>query len=300
MRFPHFLSVWYTFLIVPLLVLRYYFYHKAKYQYFMLDFCYFAQIILLAYLYLFPTSSAMFQIVFALSNGPLALGTVMWRNSLVFHDLDKLTSVFIHMFPPLVTFALRWYTPPANLEAVCNGAEHCSMGLYNAFVLSMSLYCVWQALYLVQTEIVDRKKLESDNEIMTSARWMSRVKPHPIWVFLKKKGVPEKYSNFTLVGIQFVYTLLTLIPVVPIYQYFVLHVLYLSAISVTCVWNGANFYFDVFTETYSKRLRRYLKEVDKKEADEKKQAAQQEEEMERKGKPDIPEATTKMDSQKTE
>lgn len=40
---------------------------------------------------------------FLLSNGPLAIGIVMWRNSLVFHDLDKVTSVFIHIFPPLGT-----------------------------------------------------------------------------------------------------------------------------------------------------------------------------------------------------
>lgn len=32
---------------------------------------------------------------------------------------------------------------------------------------------------------------------------------------------------------------------------------------LTCVWNGANFYFDVFSETYTKRLHRYLKDVNK-------------------------------------
>jgi hypothetical protein len=67
----------------------------------MLDFCYYVQILLLLKIYVFENSPNYFQIVFALSNGPLLIALVMWRNSLVFHDLDKTTSVFIHLFPSL-------------------------------------------------------------------------------------------------------------------------------------------------------------------------------------------------------
>lgn len=35
------------------------------------------------------------------SNGPLLWAIITWRNSLVFHDLDKITSVMIHAFPPI-------------------------------------------------------------------------------------------------------------------------------------------------------------------------------------------------------
>ena len=28
---------------------------------------------------------------------------------LVFHDVDKITSTFIHFVPPLVTFTMRWH-----------------------------------------------------------------------------------------------------------------------------------------------------------------------------------------------
>ena len=33
--------------------------------------------------------------------GTLMSAVVMWQNSLVFHSLDKLTSFFLHFFPPL-------------------------------------------------------------------------------------------------------------------------------------------------------------------------------------------------------
>jgi len=103
---------------------------------------------------------------------------------------------------------------------------------------------------------------------MTSARWMSEVKPHPVWLFLASKGVPHKYAPFALMAIQFVYTLLTLLPIMPIYSYFYLHILYLSTIFVICVWNGANFYFEIFIEQYSKRIKRYLKDLDQTELEE--------------------------------
>lgn len=42
-----------------------------------------------------------------ISNGPLAIAVIAWKNSLVFHDIDKITSLYIHIAPPLGTFKLR-------------------------------------------------------------------------------------------------------------------------------------------------------------------------------------------------
>jgi len=257
---PTFMPMWYTSLLIPLLILRYYFYHKAKFQYFMIDFCYFAQYFLLFYIYVTPRNPDIFQVAFALCSGPLAIGAVMWRNSLVFHDLDKLTSVYIHIFPSLVVFCVRWYPMDNDFSRVCTDPD-CTIDIPHAFIYALVYYAAWQAYYLLQTEVIDKKKLDNDVDIMTSARWMSQVKPHPIWVYLRKRGVSEKSAAAALVGTQFCYTILTLMPVIPIYTYFPLHCLYLGTVILTCVWNGANFYFEIFSETYSKRLSRYLKDV---------------------------------------
>ena len=39
--------------------------------------------------------------------GPLMCAIIVWKNSLVFHSLDKLTSFFLHAFPPIVVHLLR-------------------------------------------------------------------------------------------------------------------------------------------------------------------------------------------------
>lgn len=79
---------------------------------------YYCQILLLMYLYWYWKNPHVFQFVFCLryarhylsslckdlhlsSQGPLLTAIVVWGNSLVFHDIDKLTSVFIHIYPPI-------------------------------------------------------------------------------------------------------------------------------------------------------------------------------------------------------
>jgi hypothetical protein len=49
--------------------------------------------------------------VHAYSTGPLSWSTLTFRNSLVYHDLDKTTSVMLHLGPALVAWVLRWHMP---------------------------------------------------------------------------------------------------------------------------------------------------------------------------------------------
>lgn len=84
----------------------------------MTDFCYWANALTLWHLWFAPRSLFLRRAVFALASGPLALSIPAFRNALVFHSLDKCTSLFIHVGPALVAWSLRWHpgalpgTPP--------------------------------------------------------------------------------------------------------------------------------------------------------------------------------------------
>jgi len=255
---PQFMYLWYTFLVIPLLTWRYFFYSKLKYQYFMLDFCYFVQSILFFWMYVIPNNVDLFQILFAMCNGPLAFGIVMWRNSLVFHDLDKVTSVFIHIFPPLITYCARWYPSNNDFTTICGNAD-CTTTLNNMLFFPLCFYFLWQVLYLIQTEVFDYEKLQNDKDIMTTVRYWTHVKPHPLLILIQKKKYNIK-PIYILIVAQALYTFVCFLPIIPIYRSFTLHTLYLMFLFLTCIWNGANFYFEIFAETYTKRLRRFLEE----------------------------------------
>lgn len=70
---------------------------------------YYVQVLCILQLYAIPRSCALLKSNFLLANGPLAFAVPVWRNSLVFHDVEKITSLYIHIFPGLLTYALKWY-----------------------------------------------------------------------------------------------------------------------------------------------------------------------------------------------
>jgi hypothetical protein len=43
---------------------------------------------------------------------------VAWRNSLVLHSLDKVTSIYIHFFPALLAYSERWHGCAAAQEGL--------------------------------------------------------------------------------------------------------------------------------------------------------------------------------------
>ena len=84
-------------------------YRAENYHLFMLDFCYFMNVSVLMQTILFPNCLVWFKANYALCMGVLMMAILVWQNSLVFHSLDKLTSIFIHVFPPLTLHLYRSY-----------------------------------------------------------------------------------------------------------------------------------------------------------------------------------------------
>ena len=157
LRYPQYFSAYYLLLITGLLTNRcykmgvtidnsgcfifHYFrfieYYAANDHLFMLDFCYFMNLSVLAQTSLFPNCliwykvryhiSCMYsycmilmQANYVLSMGVLMMAIVVWQNSLVFHSLDKLTSIFIHVFPPLTLHLYRLYNHSDFILTISN------------------------------------------------------------------------------------------------------------------------------------------------------------------------------------
>ena len=133
-----------------------------RYHYFMLDFCYLANLILIVYLTFYPSSPHLFMMNFVNCTGPLLFSVIMWRNSLVFHSIEKVTSVFIHIYPNLVVFVLRWMVkhkdgivkfPSTGQEYhICiRNDEECTISFRDVFYTHIVLFCFWQIGYFIKT-----------------------------------------------------------------------------------------------------------------------------------------------------
>ena len=122
---------WYTFMMLYLISLRAYLYSKMNMHYFLIDFCYFTCVSCMIAIYVAsPDSVNTFQTAFALANGPVLGALIVWRNSLVFHSIDKVRAppkwcslspnMCMHCHRTLAssTFAMRRYADIGRLLCV--------------------------------------------------------------------------------------------------------------------------------------------------------------------------------------
>jgi hypothetical protein len=104
------------------------------------DVCYYVNSALLLYCWVAPSMPQLFHAIYALTHGPLLMAVALFRNSLVFHSADKLTSAFIHISPFLLTHLIRWYPADFSDYVICDEAEGegdvaCMPGFYELCLL---------------------------------------------------------------------------------------------------------------------------------------------------------------------
>ena len=273
--YPKLLGQLYVCTMTPLLIYRamdYYF--VRHWTYFMFDFCYalnglvFSLILLPldarnwgSWQLLFDRRPAAwgFPCAFALCNGPLLAAVLAWRNSFVFHNLDKVTSTALHAGPPLWTFVERWCTDsqyPADVDLV------------SWYAIPILFYGVWQVLYIVKTEFIDAAYLETAPEEVTSLRWLSRDESNGmnrlckyVCVKLGQMAPDESFDDasrktkLTFWAGQLVYTVVTLVATPLLWRYKALHALCLFSMFATAIYSGASYYIEVFTRRYNDQFR---------------------------------------------
>ena len=201
--------------------------------------------------------------------GPLMFAIIVWKNSLVscnsftcyynrimfqvFHSLDKLTSFFLHAFPPLTVHLLRWgliHNPSIHED------DH--MTPLEFLTLPLGLYMCWQLTYWAITEVTLRSQLSNDPDLITSLRYLAKDKKNGFCnlcvsilcqLGFSQPGeelVADSFkAKITFSITQFVYTIITIIPTYFLYNSYTLSCIYLMCLYGFGTWNGASYYIEV-------------------------------------------------------
>ena len=261
---PDHFGMYYVVLLSVMMALRLYMYAKNKWLYFLLDFCYWVNASCVVSVLYAPNNAQLWRLNYACTNGVLLGAIVAWRNSLVFHSLDKVTSIAIHLLPGLLTFLQRW-SPTGNM---CNAMDNdCSIGITGALLEPLLFYMCWQALYILKTEILDRKIMLANPDIKTSLRWLTRDTKNPMHKIAKRvcrsMGVlgpnedfdPESLKTKFVFWIgQLIFVLVTLLPIPSLFASVKANTFYILFVLMTAVYNGSNYYFEVFAARYMQKL----------------------------------------------
>ncbi|KAG0327550.1 hypothetical protein BGZ99_007388 [Dissophora globulifera] len=216
-------------------------------------------VVVVLYLYVFPQSQALFGAVWLLSLGPLAFAIVTWRNSLVLHSLDKVTSVYIHMSPPVTLYVVRWLYPDPDHTRYPALKNMDVLPTVSSLQAAIALYLTWQVAYYLFVVVIKREKVKAGKRV-TSYTWLLND-PHGGMISRAAHTFGEKYSILTFMGLQLIYTFVTCLFALLLYRNFKLNTMFLVSLFIVSVWNGASYYMEVFSKQYEKQLSKLAVEV---------------------------------------
>ena len=266
---PQHFYYWFTIQLFYFMPIRLFTYHKKGMHYFLADLCYFVNLITLITIWAFPQSKRLFIATYCLAYGNNAIAIVMWRNSLVFHSLDKVTSLFIHVMPPVTLHCLVHLTPASILLARFPAVYHIKYSepgapehytLLGMLVWASLPYACWQLAYHLLITVRKRDKIAAGRP--TSFTWLRKSYANT-WIGKFVLSLPEFLQEPAFMLIQYSYAILTIIPCPIWFWYRWPSAIFLFTVFTWSIWNGANYYMDIFGKRFQKELEQMKKDVAK-------------------------------------
>ncbi|KAH8652541.1 hypothetical protein BX600DRAFT_516566 [Xylariales sp. PMI_506] len=268
--FPEYFHLWYTAQLFYFMPIRFYTYKRRGYQYFLADLCYFVNFLLFFSLWVFPSSKRLFVSTYCLAYGNNAVAIIMWRNSLVFHSFDKVTSLFIHIMPCVTLHCITHLFPdelqrarfPA-LWTVKNsppGSPTAYANVISMLAWSTIPYLLWQLSYYFFITVRRREKIAAGRP--TSFTWL-RKSYSKAWIGKIVLSLPDALQEPVFMMIQYSYAVLTMLPC-PLWFYSRwASAVFLGTVFAWSVYNGSTYYIDVFGKRFQKELEAMKAEVAK-------------------------------------
>mmetsp|Transcript_3425 Transcript_3425/g.3156 ORF Transcript_3425/g.3156 Transcript_3425/m.3156 type:complete len:237 (+) Transcript_3425:440-1150(+) len=226
---------------------RFFYFRSLRYHYFLLDFCYWANLIIVLYLSVFRDNQILYNVALAFSTGPLLASVPIFNNAIVFHSLDKITSNFIHLSPSIALWALRTDSCSANIEP---------LPFLDYYFYAVAFYSVWVIPYtLIVFKFTFERCKRKDN--LTLYSWMMEDKESNYYNYGSKFG--EKYRPLMFISHHAIINILLLGFAYLALTHFYIHTAFIGVILLSSLWNAANYYIEFFS-------RKYVSDLEKLEA----------------------------------
>jgi hypothetical protein len=266
--YPQYFHLWYTAQLVYFMPIRFFTYHRRGYHYFLADLCYFVNMLLSLSIWVFPNSKRLLTATYCLAFGNNAVAIIMWRNSLVFHSFDKVTSLFIHIMPCATLHCLvHLYSPEEQksrfpaIWAIKNSTPGSPTAYANVFSMlawSTIPYAFWQLTYYFFITVRRRDKIAAGRP--TSFTWLRRSYSKT-WIGKLVLSSPQSLQEPAFMMIQYCYAALTMLPCPLWFHSRLASSAFLLVVFAWSIYNGSTYYIDVFGKRFQKELEAMKAEV---------------------------------------
>ena len=193
---------------------------RRGWMFYLVDFCYAANALVIAYLLYYPpwvesTSSGsgrgFFALVYVVGEGPLAAALLAWQCAWVFGNIEHTLSTLIHLLPGLCMFCLRHShaqpTPPRPVRPLDLSTEEAIKWL---ILGPIAFHCIWQLIYYVIVQLVFRSFILK-RSLETSYRGLAmRAKKSDNWLhrFIRRGSTLRRITLYA--AFQLAFTLVSM------------------------------------------------------------------------------------------
>eukprot|EP00298_Acanthocystis_sp_HF-20_P000058 c10068_g1_i1.p1 GENE.c10068_g1_i1~~c10068_g1_i1.p1 ORF type:complete len:341 (+),score=70.28 c10068_g1_i1:156-1025(+) len=258
--YPKAFVILYSIKLFPLFFIRGAAYFQNRDHFFLLDFCYFGNLLVFILLWIIPKEhqEAISMICFVVVNGPIVWAIITFHNSLVFHSVDKITSLYIHLTPALVMYCVRWrlndeysVCDPYQEGSICSSLN---AFFFNGVLFGFIFYASHSLLYYVIVQLLCMRIYprfaagqlrDGSKGYWTSFRWLTRDQNSKITKFVFSAG--SGFAPFLYGLINFIYAGITMCFCALFFYFQAVHFAFLVFFTLVAIWNGATFYFRVFS-----------------------------------------------------
>lgn len=257
---PKWMPVLYSVQCAWFLPIRVFSYYRLHWHYFLFDYCYFANILNLLYIWVLPGNKFLFLACYCSSHGPLAFSIATWRNSAVFHSVEKMTSLFIHLYPPITFTAMRHFVDPKERDSRFPAiAALPTLDGWTAFAWNVTFYLAWQLSYYLLISRGKASKIASGERI-NSYSTMTKGKGAVAKVLAK---APSERREWAFIALQFAYTIICTLPApLVLYNSRLASSAFCLLLILLSVWNGASYYVEVWGRRFERELDALRREIE--------------------------------------
>lgn len=242
-RWPCQFPMIYSLTAIVLISARWVYYRMLRWHYFLLEFCYYANFLLVLYFTVWPDSAMLYSVVFGFANGPLFLSVPIFGNSLVFHYIDKVTSNFIHLNPSLALWSIR--------STTCVEYPELEVPSFLTYALySCIFYLSWCLVYYIIMFKLAYERWNRKNNL-TLYTWQMDLKG-AMYKFSGLLGEKRRIPMFMLS--HFITFASTLVPTYLAMVFFEVQTAMVIFIILVSLWNAACYYMEIFAKTYQLKI----------------------------------------------
>jgi hypothetical protein len=214
---------------------------KRRWQFYLVDFCYAANVLVIIFLLTsWPWNTAMhpgwFALVYVVAEGPLAGALLAWQCAWIFSNIEHTLSTLIHLLPGLSLFALRHLVSDLSITHLLTSTKE----MYLWMILGpIAFHCTWQLGYYLLVQVAFRSYI-LHHKLETSYRGLAtRAKKSDNWLhhFIRRGSAMRRISLFG--GFQLAFTLVSMVIGIASFNSFKMGVIWQVVKFGAPLWYGA-------------------------------------------------------------